>query len=148
LVLIEQSELLPKLYGQILIPDVVAWELNHSATPDVVRRWIRTPPDWLKIVPVTTDAHPISSELDVGERAALALALSVESQLVIMDDREGVEEARRLNLEVTGTLGVLDQAAAGGFVNLGEAFEKLLRTNFRAPAGIMQQLLADHRKRL
>jgi predicted nucleic acid-binding protein len=42
---------------------------------------------------------------------AILLALHLKADLVIMDEREGVQEARRLGLTVTGTLGVLDRAA-------------------------------------
>jgi predicted nucleic acid-binding protein len=37
LVLIEAVEILPKLYGRVLIPPAVKIELEHSNTPDPVR---------------------------------------------------------------------------------------------------------------
>lgn len=42
LVLIDQIELLPALYGRVLIPQSVAEELKAPETPEVVREWIAT----------------------------------------------------------------------------------------------------------
>lgn len=64
-----------------------------------------------------------------------------------MDDREGVEEARRLGLTVIGTLGVLDRAAARGLVELAPALDRLRQTNFRVHPGLLDGLLAADRRR-
>ena len=65
------------------------------------------------------------ADLDPGEHDAILLALQVKADLVIMDEREGVEEARRLGLIVTGTLGVLDRAAERGLIDLPSAVASL-----------------------
>jgi len=67
---------------------------------------------------------------DEGERAVIALALTVKADLVLMDDRDGVDVARRRGLAVTGTLGVLDLAARRGLIDLAAAFERLKATTF------------------
>jgi predicted nucleic acid-binding protein len=41
------------------------------------------------------------AKLDEGERAAIALALAVKAELVLIDDREGVGIARGRGLAVT-----------------------------------------------
>ena len=48
LILIHQVDLLPQLFDRILIPPAVFEELQHQETPDVVRRWIASPPSWLQ----------------------------------------------------------------------------------------------------
>jgi len=58
-----------------------------------------------------------------------------------MDEREGVEEARRLGLVVTGTLGVLDRAAERGLIELAPAIARLRQTNFRIDPGVLDRLL-------
>ena len=42
LVLIGEQELLPALFGQIIIPEAVCRELLTAATPLVVRQWLST----------------------------------------------------------------------------------------------------------
>lgn len=49
LVLIDQINVLPKIYGEILIPQAVFDELLDSASPQKVREWLSTHPDWLRI---------------------------------------------------------------------------------------------------
>jgi predicted nucleic acid-binding protein len=95
--------------------------------------------------PDLSGSETIDSILDEGERAAIALATSIGADLILMDDRSGVEVACRHGLTVTGTLGVLDLAARRGLVDLATAFAKLKATNFRYPPEIMDALLAQHR---
>jgi len=46
-------------------------------------------------------------------------------------------------LTVTGTMGLLARAAKRGMLDLGDAFSRLKRTNFRYRQDIMDALLAD-----
>lgn len=115
LIMIGESEVLRLLYGRLLIPESVAQELDQPRTPIVVRQWISQPPPWLQVLrPSNTIDSRIHVDLDRGERDAILLALEVQADLLLMDDREGVEEAIRLGLAVTGTLGVLDRAPKKG----------------------------------
>ncbi len=66
---------------------------------------------------------------------------------MIIDDREGVEEARRLGLAVTGTLGVLDRGAEHGLIELAAAFARLRQTNFRIDPALLDRLLAADAQR-
>jgi predicted nucleic acid-binding protein len=81
--------------------------------------------------------------LDSGERAAIALALDWKADLLLMDERAGAKEARRLGLTVTGTLGVLVRGAERRFIKLAPALEKLRHTNFRVAPEIIRQLLPE-----
>ena len=147
-ILIGHAEILPSLYAEVLIPEAVAKELQHAATPESVRNWIIDPPAWLQVIPVNTSLTPIATpDLDRGERDAILLAVHVKADLVIMDDREGVEEARRLGLAVTGTIGVLDRAAERGLIDLESAVLNLLQTNFRIASSLIEQLLTADRLR-
>ncbi|HJU15240.1 MAG TPA: DUF3368 domain-containing protein [Stellaceae bacterium] len=84
-------------------------------------------------------------KLDRGERAAIALALAIKADLVLMDDQAGVTVARRQGLVTTGTLGVLDIAARQGLVDLAEAFARLKATSFYYRQGLLDAPLAQHR---
>ena len=148
LVLIGQADILPALYAEVLIPEAVADELQHPSTPEPVRRWMAHRPSWLQVIPLTARPASVSlPELDPGEHDAILLALHLKANLVIMDDREGVEEARRLGIAVTGTLGVLDHAAEGGLIELATAIASLRRTNFRADPALLDRLIATDARR-
>jgi predicted nucleic acid-binding protein len=87
LVLIEQAEVLPKLYGEIVIPQSVLEELLHPSAPQAVARWIACAPSWL-IVERNIPSFPgLLADLDLGEREALALALAKSAGRFSLDRR-------------------------------------------------------------
>jgi predicted nucleic acid-binding protein len=144
LILIEQIDLLPVLFGTIFIPETVRDEMLAAKTPEVVREWIKAAPGWLNVCP---DSPPICNDpligLDRGERAAIHLAVSVGASLLLMDDRAGVAAARDKGLLVTGTLGILKLAASRGLVKMESALNRLLETNFRYPPGLIKEILGS-----
>jgi predicted nucleic acid-binding protein len=148
LVLIGESEILPKLFENVFVPEAVHAELRHHAAPRPVRVWAEHPPAWLEVqpTPAGTNTDPAFRALDDGERTALGLAHALRADLVLMDDRAGVAVARQQGFSVTGTLGVLDLAARHGLIVLGAALARLKATNFRYRPEIMDALLAQHRK--
>jgi predicted nucleic acid-binding protein len=79
--------------------------------------------------------------LDEGENAAIALAILLDADLLLMDDRKGAIVARAKGLRVTGTLGVLDLAAQSGLVNFVQAVDGLRRTTFRIPEELLDSLV-------
>jgi predicted nucleic acid-binding protein len=79
--------------------------------------------------------------LDAGEVAAIALAANHPDALLLMDEAAGRAEAARRGIHVTGTLGILRDAASAGLVDLSSAFAKLKATSFRAPAGLIDAIL-------
>jgi predicted nucleic acid-binding protein len=149
LVLISEAEILPALYGEVLIPQSVAEELQRTKAPAAVSTWISRAPTWLNIVPHRTGivSNPALAGLGQGEREAIELALDRHADLILMDDREGVEEARRFGLTVTGTLGVLERAAERALIDLPEVVNRLQATNFRAAPQVIRALLERDAKR-
>ncbi len=141
LVLIEAVDILPRLYGRVLIPPAVREELNQPSTPQAVRAWLARPPSWLAVVNPTLSPDPALSHLDLGEAQAIALALEHQADLLLADERDAAIAARERGLAVTGTLGVLDRAAALGWLDLPEMLARLQRTTFRSPIRLMATLL-------
>ena len=145
LVLIEQVEILPALFEKVFVPQIVRHELQHSEAPESVRRWIAEPPSWVEIVPAGRDSdEPTLLHLDDGERAAIQLAIRIGAELLPIDDRDGVNAARRKGFAVTGTLGILDLAANRGLIRLNDAVDRLRNTSFRCRPDVLDALLARH----
>jgi predicted nucleic acid-binding protein len=131
LILLDLSDLLPQLYGDVLIPSAVVNELSCAGAPDKVREWLVAAPAWLRIESVAPGrTSMISDALDPGEREAIALAQIVHADLLLIDDSDGRSEARRLNLRVTGTLGVLRVAAERKLIDVQVVVANLKATNF------------------
>jgi predicted nucleic acid-binding protein len=105
------ADLLGRLYGDILVPTAVADELaRNGVDPSAIQGLaIRDPVDRATV-------SLLQSELDAGESAAIALALEIQADLILADERRGRRKAIQLGLEVVGLLGVLSEAKRRGLV--------------------------------
>ena len=144
---IGQIDLLPGLFGKIFVPDTVYRELTHSSAPAQLRNWADQRPQWLEVNTVTPQYDQAVSSLGVGERAAIALAVSLNADLILIDERKGTKAALTRGLDVTGTLGILRAAAQRNLVDLADCFERLKQTNFRYRQEMLDQLLSEQRTR-
>lgn len=141
LILIGHIDVLPALFQKVILPSSVRDEL--TAAPVLVKNWIARPPSWIDVRKSVPVYDPAMENLDAGEEEAIALAVELHADLLLMDDREGVIAARRKGIEVTGTLGVLSRAAKRNLVDLAEAFNRLKQTNFRYRQETMNLLLNE-----
>ncbi len=146
LVLIGEIDLLPRLFGSVAVPAAVQAEMLHPQAPDAVRRWAAAPPQWLTVAAGPTEGGAEPPDRGAGERAAIALALAVGAELILMDDHAGVAAARAKGLSVIGTLGVFVRAARRDLIDLEAAFTRLQATNFRYPPALLDTMLADWRR--
>lgn len=142
LVLINEIEVLARLYGSIVIPREVAIELTDSGAPAAVRGWMERRPKWIEIRSAPIPDLSLT-ELDAGEAAAISLAETETDVLLLIDETAGRREASRRGIPNTGTLGVLRRAAVEGFVNLPAALDRLRATNFRVSRTLVAELLAE-----
>src|SRR5947209_8162696 len=109
LILIEAVDVLEPLYLRVLLPRAVSSELLAANAPRPVRDWMAQRPTWCEIRP-DLPPDPTLGFLDAGEQAAIALALSLQADRLLIDERAGRAEAERRHLPVTGTVGVLAEA--------------------------------------
>lgn len=142
LVLIEQIAVLFPLYGQVMTPAVVYEELQRPQTPEVVRLWMAHPPPWLAMRPPQAEHDPELLRLGAGERQAILLAQATGADVLLIDERHGRRAARSRALRTLGTLGILDEAATRGLLDLPAALMRLQATNFHVTLEMVQALLA------
>jgi predicted nucleic acid-binding protein len=141
LILIEQIDVLPRLYDRVIIPPSVNEELRAPQTPEAVRTWIRDPPDWLEI---SSEAGSLASTLDglhAGEREAISLALHVQADALIIDERRGRIEAEARGLKVIGTIGVIASAQERGLLDLTSSITRLQQTTFHVSPKLLAALM-------
>lgn len=150
LVLIGAEEVIPELYGDVLVPEAVRRELVHPRGPDVVRERISGSPPWITVEAVGPNSGERSSgpekdgplqDLDPGERSAILLAVSEGADLLLIDERAGRAGARTRGVKVTGTIGVLGAAAQKGLIDPAQSVRDLRDTSFRASADLYRWLL-------
>jgi predicted nucleic acid-binding protein len=129
----------------VLIPQVVQRELADERSPAVVQAWMSQPPEWLIIQTVSIPSESDLDNLDPGEQAAIVLAEQRKANLIVIDDLLGRQVALSHHLNVTGLLGVLDEAARQNLVDFPEVIARLQQTTFRASSKLIQSLLQQHR---
>ncbi len=142
LVLIGAEEVLPSLFGQVLIPGAVRAELEKPGAPPEVRQWIGGPPAWVEIMdsPMLEFGAEFQG-LHRGETEALLLARAKNASVILLDDHQARRAAERLGIPVMGLLGVLRIAAERGLIDLTEALSRLSQTNFRVSPALLKQVL-------
>lgn len=102
--------LLEKYVDEVLIPPIVYKELLGKIGPESeeIEKALN---NFIKISnqpQVAKELHDILSNLDEGEKQAIALAKScAEDILLLIDERAGREVANRLQIPITGLLGML-----------------------------------------
>jgi predicted nucleic acid-binding protein len=141
LILIQYEQILPALYGQVVVPPAVIEELSRDETPQPVRDWLKSAPEWLE-VRRPREVGRSSVPLGAGELEAIALAEELRADALLIDDWDGRQEALRRHLNVLGTLRVLADASADGIADLRVAVDRLRQTTFRASEELFQWLLA------
>jgi predicted nucleic acid-binding protein len=146
LILIECIDALPALYGKVLTTPQVVEELSHAEAPEPVRAWVRTLPSWLKIEsPLKVD---FLDTIDAGEASAISLAQERLADLVLIDERAGSDTARRIGIQVIGTLGVMIEAGIEGLIDFDAALNLLTaRTSFYASPGLIEAARRIFRER-
>jgi len=145
LILCGAETILPRLFRQVVIPPTVFRELQQPNTPALVRQWASSLPAWATVQsPKTLN---LTLDVDAGELEAICLAQEIHAAAVLMDDRAGRSAAIHCGLAVIGTIGMLEQAAARGFVELPQAMERLRQTNARLDPELVHAALERDKAR-
>ena len=112
---------------------------------------IPVPPTWLRIQApnVAPPASLLRRRLGDGEREALALAIELKADWIILDDLPARRSAEATGLNVIGTLGTLVAAKRAGLLkSIRPELDALFRTSFFLSPHLYDELLrlADEHK--
>ncbi|NEO00845.1 MAG: DUF3368 domain-containing protein [Moorea sp. SIO3I7] len=143
---IQHLQLLPQLYNQVIIPEAVYRELADIDPPVPGTLEVQSA-SWLEVRQVVNSevVEHLQSEvsLDPGESEAIALALELNADLLLIDERRGRAEADRLGLRITGLLGILVEAKHQNLiVAVKPLMDALIATSeFRVSLALYNQIL-------
>jgi predicted nucleic acid-binding protein len=142
LALIEQLDLLPRLYGRVVIPPAVQTEVLQGGAQGIGVTEIQNA-NWIRVIALTDPRRADSlPDLDRGEAQVIALAQELRADLVVIDERLARKYARRLKLKLTGTLGVLLRAKQVGFVQaIKPLVEQLVQGGIRLGEDVIAEAL-------
>jgi uncharacterized protein len=143
---IQHLQLLPQLHNQVIIPEAVYRELTDidPPVPGSVEVQAAT---WIEIRQVvnrnTVERLQQQVRLDLGESEAIALALELSADLLLIDERRGRAEANRLGLRITGILGILVEAKHQHLIlAVKPLMDALIATSeFRISSALYNQIL-------
>ena len=116
---IEQLHLLKALYGSIIIPAAVYRELTGYGTALPGCREVQTY-DWIERreameLPLLKS---LKKKLHEGEAEAIALAIELNADWVLIDENRGRSAANQYGVKFTGVLGILVKAKEEGLIPL------------------------------
>ena len=138
---IGELDLLRRLYGNVTITEIIRRESLHPSAPKALRLLFLKMPDWISVVPDEASYLEETGALDAGEASAITLAWQFrDSSLLILDEKRGRKVASALGLQITGTAGLLTDAAAAGLVDFEDVFLRLSQTAFRLSSQVVETL--------
>lgn len=116
---LERLSLLGSIFEKVLLPTAVAAELE-AGSPDIKRKLEQS--GCFEIVKLGRSEllDSLNLVLDQGESEAITLAVE-KGLLILIDERKGRKQAKRLNLTVVGFGGVLISAVRTGVLSTEEA---------------------------
>ncbi|MEQ9486109.1 DUF3368 domain-containing protein [Coleofasciculus sp. F4-SAH-05] len=117
LAIIDQLELLQQQFGQIHIPPAVLKELKiDQDLPGSSRIRDAITAGWIQVHDINNRsiANLLKQTLDQGESEAIALALELPADWILLDERDARQVAKSLGLRITGVLGILIRAKDQG----------------------------------
>jgi hypothetical protein len=117
LAMVGQLTILQEIYSKIIIPTAVYNELTDEGAGDVVATAVQTS-IWIETQSVAnlTLVTSLQSKVNEGEAEAIALAIELKADELLIDERLGRREATRLGVPITGVLGVLLIAKQRGLI--------------------------------
>ena len=137
-----QLDILRSLFTEVLIPDAVSAEVfaenknRPGAAAVATAVWIRR-----SAAPSDVAVPPWFGSLDVGERAALTLAIHLGLP-VLIDDLAGRRAAARLDVPVIGSAGALLLAKRRGRIDLVRpTLDALLHGGLRLSTRLYRDIL-------
>jgi uncharacterized protein len=116
-IFLNKLDLLERLFGNIILPPAVAWELLRP--PERFRPIDPGLYHYLKVLPPQNISQVLKFQetLDVGEAEALVLAIEKNADFVLMDESLGRNVAQELGMTPLGLVGILLRAKERNFVD-------------------------------
>ncbi len=139
---VQELKLLHLLYDTVLIPPAVVAELNADYGQQVAIERL----DWIIISePTNVDlVAQLRDDLDYGESQAIALAIELNADYLIIDERHGRATARGYGISIIGLLGVLIAAKRAKHIAMVKPIiERVVANGFRLNSSLLAEVLEE-----
>ena len=141
-------ELLPQLFGEIQVPSAVWTEIVEQGAGFPVQSAViqAVAQAWLRVTPLRPPMETIHAEgrrLHLGEMEVIRLAEQLSADIVLMDDRAAVIQARSQGFLVVPTIAIYIEAKRKGMIgSVKEKVDQLRAARFRLAERDYQAILA------
>lgn len=133
---IGQLDLLQQVFGTIFVPPAVTSEISPKLAL----------PGWITERSLARPLTPriLTASLGDGESEAINLAVEINADRVILDDRAARRLAQSMGVPIIGTLGILLAAKRRGILpSVRPHLDALIHGGFRIAPALYEQVLAD-----
>ena len=143
---IGEIELLQKIYPKVYIPPAVYSELiRFNEIQSTISNVMKT--GWLEIqTPKNTQLiQTLNQFLDPGEAAAIALAIDISADRLLIDERLGRGIALQYKVKIRGILGILVNAKSEGLIAVMKPLlDRLIsEAGFRVSSALYDRILQE-----
>ncbi len=133
---VDRLDIIEKLYEEIIVPEAVFDELiTKGRDKDKTTEINELIDQNIVIVQKVNNRELIRAlrkDLDYGESEVIALAIELQADLVILDEKDARDLAEFHHLKKVGLLGILIRAKERGLIqSVKEYMDKLIKAGFR-----------------
>ena len=128
---IGEIQILKELYSRVV------------TTNEITKEYIYSLPKWIKISDAREKQYQkvLEQIVDKGEASIMVLALETAESVVAIDDLKARKLAKSLDLQITGTLGIIVKAKKAGLIkSTKECITKLREVDFRISEKIAKEI--------
>jgi len=135
---LDRVDLLSNLFPKVLIPKAVYHE--------VTAKYHKMLPTFISVQTVASSEvlETLKLLLDDGESEAIALAISLQSPLII-DEKKGRKIAKQEGVKIIGLLGILYLNIKKGYISIEDArlfLDDAISHGYRISTNLIEQMLA------
>jgi predicted nucleic acid-binding protein len=140
---IRRLDLLEKLFKRIIVPEAVWKEITIEGKPGS-EKIMETESIHVEKVGNKRLVALLEEFVDEGGAEAIVLALELNADLLLIDDRDARNLAKKLGLQVMGTLGVIALAKYKGLIPNAELVaDRLIEGSFWISRRILEKFLRE-----
>lgn len=134
-----------KSSNNFYIPQSVADEIGAKSDPasQIVQALINSDNLQVWASNFTTLVNSLNQRLGKGESATIALGIELNADYVLLDDSTARREARRLGLNIRGTLAVISKDGRISIGSLNDLYQRLMKIEFRVKRSLFYQIFSE-----
>lgn len=130
------------------IPQSVAEEISAKSDPasQTIQTLINAGKIQVRTSSLITLLNSLNQRLGKGESEAIALGIELNADYVLLDDSTARREAKRLGLNIKGTLAVIKKINKDGKIrieNLDSLYQQIIEIEFRVKRSLFDQIFSE-----